>query len=77
MAIEDKNLKENLRNVVTKTKEKLENDLSYSINDRINKGIKIFKNKEEKSIIKILSYVSKISQTQNESMLLLGKMIKI
>ena len=53
---EENNLKEKLQNEVTKTKEKLEINLSYTnevirINERINKGIKIFNNEQEKNII--------------------------
>ena len=81
LILEENNLKENLKNEVTKTKEKLENDLTYSkeiirANERIIKGLNIFKNEEEKSIIRILSYVSKMSEIQKEAKLLLGKMIK-
>ncbi len=65
---EENDLKEKLQNEVTKTKEKLENYLSESINDikiseRINKGIKKLEN-EDKNMIKILSYVSKINKTK-------------
>ena len=55
---EEKNLKENLQNEVTKTKEKFEEFLSncnklLNMNERINKGVKIFQNEKEKSIINI------------------------
>ena len=61
---EENDLKENLQNKVTKTKEQLENFLieineNIRINNRINKGIKKLEN--EKSMIHILSYISKIN----------------
>ena len=63
-------IKDNLQNEVTKTKEKLEEYLSFSnkiIKDieRINKGIKILE-KEEKNMIKILTYASKINKNEKE-----------
>jgi len=66
----EKDLKDNLQNEVTKTKEKLEDYLSFSnkiIKDieRINKGIKSFE-KDEKNMIKILTYVSKIKKNDKE-----------
>ena len=61
---EENDLKENLQNKVTKTKEQLEIFLTeinenIRINERINKGIKKLEN--EKSMIHILSYISKIN----------------
>ncbi len=58
---EENDLKENLKNEVTKVKEQLENFLSESnneikLNERINKGIKKMEN-EEKNMIKILFYL--------------------
>ena len=55
---------------VTKAKENLENFFSLSNNEikmgeRINKGIKKIKN-EEKSMMKTLSYLSKINKSQKE-----------
>jgi len=55
---------------VTKTKEKLEEYLSFSNKiikniERINKGIKTLE-KEEKNMIKILTYVSKINKNDKE-----------
>ena len=78
---EENNLKEKLQNEVTKTKEKLEINLSYTnevirINERINKGIKIFNNEQEKNIIKTISYISKISQIQKSAKELLTNDIK-
>jgi len=66
----EKDIKDNLQNEVTKTKEKLEEYLSFSnkiIEDieRINKGIKAFE-KEGKNMLKILTYVSKINKNDKE-----------
>ena len=63
----ENDLKENLQNEVTKTKEKLELFLTDTNNEvlqseRINKGIKKIEN--EKNTIKVLSYISKINQTK-------------
>ena len=60
--------KEKLDNEVTKVKEKLENFLSSTnnelkISERVNKGIKNTQ-KEEKNMIKILSYISKINKNK-------------
>ena len=69
--IKDENeIKEKLQNEVTKVKEKLENFWSeinnqIKINERIQQGIKKFE-KEEKNMIKILSYVSKINKNNKE-----------
>ena len=67
---EENSLKENLENKVTKTKEKLESFLSQinngiKISERLNKGINKMKN-EEKNIIKNISYISKINETQKK-----------
>ena len=66
--IEEKNMKEKLQNEVTKTKEKMEIDLSEANrlireNDRILKGLNSLK-KEDENMIKILSYVSKINKNK-------------
>ena len=66
----EKEIKDNLQNEVTKTKEKLEEHLSFSnkiIKDieRINKGIKILE-KEEKNMLKLLTYTSKINKNEKE-----------
>ena len=63
---EENKLKEKLKNEVTKIKEKLELFLSESnseikISENIEKGIKRME-KEDKNIIKILYYVSKINK---------------
>ena len=62
---EENDLKEKLDNEVTKVKEKLENFLSESnslikVNERITKGIQKLE-KNEKNILKNLSYVSNIN----------------
>ena len=67
---EEQDLKEKLRNEVTKTKENLEKNLSQINNlfkecEKILKGIQIFE-KEEKNMIKTLSYISKITKNQKE-----------
>ena len=81
LTLEENNLKEDLQNNVTKIKEKLEKSLSASnrlikTNEQINKGIKIFENEEEKSMIKKLSYVSKITKNQKEMKVFLNEMMK-
>ena len=67
---EEKDLREKFETEVTKKKEYLENYLSETDEliksyDKINKGIKILE-KEEKNIIKILSYISNISKNINK-----------
>ena len=63
-------IKEKLDNEVTKVKENFENFLSkcdyyIKLSQKIKKGIEKF-NKEEKNILKTLSYISKISEVKNE-----------
>jgi len=70
LIIKEKDIKDNLQKEVTNTKEKLEEYLSFSnkiIKDieRINKGIKTLE-KEEKNMLKILTYVSKINKNDKE-----------
>ena len=77
---EEKNLKENLQNEVTKIKEKLEINLTSSNqiireNERIMKGIKLLE-KEDKNMIKILSYVSKINKNKKVMKQLLSELMK-
>ena len=77
---QEKEIKEKLENEVTRVKEKLENILSeiyylVNMNEKINKGIQKF-DKEEKNIIKILSYISKINKNKKNINLLLNKTIK-
>ena len=58
---EENDLKEELQNKVTKIKELFEINLS-KINERINKGLKkLEKEKAKKSMIQILTYVSKLN----------------
>ena len=67
---EENEMREKLQNEVTKVKEKLEINFS-NLNtlirncEKINKGIKILE-KEEKQMIRILSYVSKINKNKKE-----------
>ena len=68
-----------MQNEVTKVKEKLELFLSNTSNiikitEKINKGIKSLE-KEEKSMIKTLSYISKINKTQKEMKILLKELM--
>ena len=70
LKIEEKNLKEDLQNEVTKTKEKIEiflSDINKIIkdNEQIIKGLKTFEN-EEKNMIKTLSYISKINKNKKD-----------
>ena len=67
---EENDLKEKLQNEVTKVKEQLEKfwsetNNSIKISDKINLGIKNLE-KEDKNIVKILSYTSKINKTKKE-----------
>ena len=71
LIIDENNLKEKLKNEVTKVKEKLENFFSecnslIKLNEKINKGIKSLEKDEEKNMIKILSYLSKINKNKKE-----------
>ena len=76
---QENDIKEKLQNEVTKVKEKLENfltDANNQINfsERINKGIKNFK--EEKNIIKNLSYVSNINKNKKKMNILLKEQMR-
>ena len=67
---EEENLKDELKNKVTKIKEQLEIAISevnslLRISDKIVKGIKSLV-KEEKIMIKTLSYVSQINNSKKE-----------
>ena len=80
MIKEEKDLQEELQTKVTKVKDQLENNLSKSnnlikINEKINKGIKSLE-KEEKNILKTLSYISKISKNKKEIQILLQSSMK-
>ena len=77
---EENDLKEKLKTEVTKIKEKLENYLSEINNisktcEKIKKGMKLMQN-EEKNMIKILSYVSKINKNQKEMNILTKELMK-
>ena len=77
---EENDLKENLQNEVTKVKEQLELFLSKSnklikIGEKINKGIKALE-KEEKKMIKTLTYVSNINKNQKEMKILFQELMK-
>ena len=77
---EEENMKEKLKTEVTKIKEKFEfyidevNKL-LKISDRIVKGVKSLE-KEEKNMIKTLSYVSKINNTKKEMGILFQQLMK-
>ena len=73
-------IKENIDNETTKVKENLENFLSQcnsniKISQIIKKGIEKF-DKEEKNLMKTLSYVSKINKVKSESENILNKLVK-
>ena len=77
---EENDLKEKLQIEVTKIKEKLEEYLSISNElikniEKINKGIKILE-KEEKNMIKTLSYISKINKNEKEMKKLSQELMK-
>ena len=68
---EEKNLKDNLQNEVTKIKEKFEFFLSNLVNliksnEKITKGIKIMEKEKDKNMIKTLTYISKINKNKKE-----------
>ena len=76
---QENEIKEKLQNEVTKVKEKLENFLTeaknqINLSERINKGIKNFK--EEKNIIKNLSYISDINKNKKKMNILLKERMK-
>ena len=77
---EEDDIKDKLKNNVTKIKESLEITLSQvnsllKINDKIMKGIKSLE-KEEKIMIKTLSYVSQINKNQKEMKKLFSLLMK-
>ena len=66
--LEEENLKDKLKNEVTKIKDKFEENMSLIKEllrkcEQIQKGIKNLQ-KEEKNMIKTLSYISKVNQNQ-------------
>ena len=79
LIIEENNLIEKLKNEVTKTKDNLEKYL-YESNEiienyeKINKGIKLLE-KEQKNIIKELTYITKINKSKNEYNYLFNELI--
>ena len=78
---EENDIKEKLQNEVTKVKEGLENFLSMSNerireNERINKGLNVLEKNNEKNMIKILSYVSKINKNNKESKKLFQELMR-
>ena len=77
---EEESLKDILKNKVIKIKESLENNLSKVNNlfkscEKIKIGIQSFE-KEEKAMIRILSYISSINRNQKEICLLTNSLIK-
>ena len=78
---EENDIKEKLKNEVTKVKEGLENFLSMSNerireNERINKGLNVLEKNNEKNMIKILSYVSKINKNNKEAKKLFQELMR-
>ena len=76
----ENNLKEQLQIEITKVKENLENywsrtNTQFKMNERINQGLKKIK-KEEKNMIKNLTYISKINKNQKEMKALLTEIMK-
>jgi len=77
---EEEDLKEKLKTEVTKIKEQLEINTSevdnlIKVNEKLKKGINSLE-KEEKILIKILSYVSKINKNQKEMRKLFQELMK-
>ena len=77
---EENELKENLKSKVNEIKEKLELYLSESnnnikVNEMINEGIKNM-DKEDKNMIKLLSYVSKINENKEKNIKLFSESMK-
>ena len=80
---QENEIKEELQNKVTQIKEKLENFLTESnevirICDKINKGIKSMEKEKdnEKNMIKVLSYISKMNDNKDEANSLLVSLMK-
>ena len=77
----ENDMKEKLQNEVTKVKEKFENYLSglnniIKYNERINKGIKNLTKEKEKNLFKHISYISKISQIQDNTNEILSELMR-
>ena len=80
LVLEENDLKDKLKNEVTKTKEKMEIFLSNikeltSSCEKIQKGIKLLDN-NEKNMMVILSYVSKIAKNKKGTKKLFNELIK-
>ena len=78
---EENDIKEKLQNEVTKVKEGLENFLTMSnevirANEKIKKGLGILEKNNEKNMIKILSYISKINKNNKESRKLFQELMR-
>ena len=78
---EENDIKEKLENQVTKVKEGLENFLTESNelireNEKLKKGLDIMEKKEEKNIVKILSYVSSINKKNKDSKKLFQELMR-
>ena len=79
--VEENKLKEELQIEITKIKEKLEIFTTKSneilrISNQINKGIDKLKKSEDKNILKIISYISKINKSQKQMNDLIRGLIK-
>jgi len=75
---EENEIKDKLKNEVNKIKEKLEiylyeSNNNIKINERINKGIK---NIEDKNMIKLISYISKINKNKRNNIKLFSELMK-
>ena len=73
-------IKDNLQNEIAETKGKLKEYLSFSNKiikniERINKGIELLE-KDEKNMIKILTYISKINKNDKEMKKLNDKLMR-
>ena len=78
---EENDIKEKLQNEVTKVKEGLENFLTVAnevirANEKIKKGLGILEKNNEKNMIKILSYISKINKNNKESRKLFQELMR-
>ena len=78
---EENDLKEKLKNEVTKIKEQLENfltqtDMSIKTGEKINKRIKGLELEKENNIIKKLNYISKINKNQKKIKVLLTELMR-
>ena len=81
LLIQEKEVKEESQNKVTKTKEQLENFLTecnelIRISEKINKANKSLEKEENINIIKALSYASKINLTKKDCNSILTTLMK-